>query len=144
MKQKMFFLAVAAVLLLIESLFYSYRYPLSPETLYLRYQEEFHTASEQILASSSTEDISIKGVRQIVYWPGPTPIIEFHTSSFGIAPSSHYKGIYYSPDDMPAAFQNSQQPLLETADGWAWNDGTDNHGSTSRIAPFWYTFEAHF
>ena len=55
-----------------------------------------------------------------------------------------YHGFYYSPDDVPLAFQNTAVPLEETADGWTWRAEGDNRGFTRRLAPGWYYFEAYF
>ena len=55
-----------------------------------------------------------------------------------------YHGFYYSPDDVPLAFQNTAVPLEETAEGWTWRAGDSNHGFTRRLAPGWYYFEAYF
>ena len=114
----------------------------TPEAFYTQHEAALHTAVEEILASGSVQGISVEGVEQMELWSGP--ILAFHTSGFGLAPSSHYRGLYYSPDDTPVPFQNASVPLEPSETGWTWTDGTDNHGTTCRIAPCWYTFEAHF
>ena len=143
MKKKLFLLA-GVFLLLMTALFSLSARRATPEAFFSQHQEELQAAAEQILAAGSAEGATVDGVEQIDFWPGPVPIIEFTISGSGLAPSSHYKGIYYSPGDTPAPFQNTQLPLQESETGWNWTDGTDNHGSTTRVAPCWFTFEAHF
>lgn len=143
MKKKQFLWAGVCLLLVAALVLISARRS-TPEFFFSQHREELQAAAEQVLAAGSAEGVAVEGVELIDFWPGPAPIIEFTTSGFGLAPSSHYEGIYYSPSDTPAPFQNTQDPLLESETGWSWTDGTDNHGSTTRIAPCWYTFEAHF
>ena len=73
-------------------------------------------------------------------WPGQHPMVEYllFTDAAG------YYGFYYSPDDVPLAFQNVPVPLTATADGWQWQGEGDNHGVTRRLSPQWFFFEAHF
>lgn len=73
-------------------------------------------------------------------WPGEHPMVEY------ILPVLRpgYYGAYYSPDDVPLAFQNTAVPLEETGNGWVWQAEGDNHGFTRRLSPGWYYFEAHF
>ena len=55
-----------------------------------------------------------------------------------------YYGFYFSPDDVPLAFQNAPISLEETPTGWQWRGEGDDHGSTRRLSPHWYYFEAYF
>ena len=57
---------------------------------------------------------------------------------------SGYYGFYYSPDDVPLAFQNVPVPLEETSTGWQCQAEGDDHGFTYRLSPGWYYFEVHF
>lgn len=143
MKKNLFLLACACLLLIVVLLRPSARRS-TPEYFFSRHREELQAAAEQVLSAGSAEGVAVEGVESIDFRPGPAPIIEFTTSGFGLVPSSHYEGLYYSPGDTPAPFQNTQPPLLESETGWLWTEGTDNHGSTTRIAPRWFTFEAHF
>ena len=143
MKKKLFLSAGTCLLLAAALVFLSARRS-SSEAFFSQHRDELQTAAEQVLAAGSAEGVTVEGVEFIAFWPNPVPIIEFTTSGFGLAPSSHYKGIYYSPANRPVPFQNTQIPLQESETGWTWTDGTDNHGSTSHIAPCWFTFEAHF
>lgn len=73
------------------------------------------------------------------HWPGPHPMVEYLLFT-----GAGYYGFYYSPDDVPLAFQNNPVPLGETSNGWQWQGEGDNHGFTRRLSPRWYYFEAHF
>lgn len=73
------------------------------------------------------------------HWPGPHPMVEYLLFT-----GSGYYGFYYSPDDVPLAFQNAALPLTENGDDWQWQGEGDNHGFTRRLSPRWYYFEAHF
>lgn len=56
-----------------------------------------------------------------------------------------YYGCYYSPDDVPLAFQNTDAELVQCGhDSWRWKAEGDNHGKTRKINNHWYYFEASF
>lgn len=62
-----------------------------------------------------------------------------------MSPGNSYYGCYYSPDDIPLAFQNVNVEFIQCGhDSWRWNDEGDNHGKTRRIKEQWYYFEASF
>ena len=72
-------------------------------------------------------------------WDGEHPMDEFILDTRG----NTYYGCYYSPDDVPLAFQNAQIPLTEDGQGrWRWEGEGDNHGVTQKLADCWYYFEA--
>lgn len=116
----------------------------TPKQIYLRNKAEFNAAAEKILESQDTQEIKIGGINYIAYHNGESPIVEFTTSTFGLVPSSTYKGIYYSADGSPASFQNADFPLTKNNKGWSWVGEGDNAGTTEHIEGNWYTFEAHF
>ena len=70
-------------------------------------------------------------------WPGEHSMAEYILFSHGAT----WYGCYYSPDDVPLAFQNAAVPLTQTADGWAWGGKSNYLGETSRLAPNWYFFQ---
>lgn len=72
------------------------------------------------------------------HWDGRHPMVEYLLTGPG------YYGFYYSPDDVPLAFQNTDLPLAEADGGWQWRGEGDNRGFTRRLSPCWYYFEAHF
>lgn len=72
-------------------------------------------------------------------------MIQFMLGGRGLAPSSTYFGCYYSPDDVPLAFQNMDVKLTQDGhDYWVWTEVGDNRGATAKIKDKWYYFEASF
>ena len=74
-------------------------------------------------------------------------MVEFMTGGFGLAPSSTYKGFYYSEDNIHKVFSVADKSiaLMETdGDRATWTDGTDNHGKSIRITENWFWFEVSF
>lgn len=69
--------------------------------------------------------------------------VEFVTSAFGIVPSSHYKGFYYSEDNTHMPFQATEIAMTEDGNqaSWTWQG---NYGTSTRICDHWFWFEAHF
>ena len=74
-------------------------------------------------------------------------MVEFHTGGWGLAPSSTYKGFYYSADNthklFSAAYEDTTSMEID-GDRASWTDGTDNHGISVRIEENWFWFEASF
>lgn len=86
-----------------------------------------------------------KGVKLDGVFPGETPIVQFSTGGWGLAPSSTYWGFYYSESGLPAAFQNVDMELIPVSDNeWRWSDGTDNGGVTQRVDEHWFSYKAWF
>ena len=118
----------------------------SPERVTMRY---FNTHKEELMAESLeyvtsgniSSDIDIK--RSI--WYGEHTIIEYTVLCKGFASASQYYGVFYSIDDVPVSFQNSNVSLVQLADGvWEWKEAGDNRGLVKKIEDNWYYFEASF
>ena len=74
-------------------------------------------------------------------------MVEFHTGGFGLAPSSTYKGLYYSADNVHKVFSVADKSLATMdvdGDYATWTDGTDNHGTSMRFFDNWFWYEASF
>lgn len=74
-------------------------------------------------------------------------MVEFHTGGFGLAPSSTYKGFYYSAENVHKVFSVADKSLTTMdieGDLATWTDGTDNHGTSMRIIDNWFWYEASF
>ena len=57
----------------------------------------------------------------------------------------NFYGCYYSPDDVPLAFQNMNVELIRNGhDFWTWSVDGDKHGETSKIKDNWYYFKAKY
>lgn len=115
---------------------------LTPEKRVARY-----VASHQTELQSSMDAYFDQGrplsydsaIPAVNHWPGQHPMVEYILlTGFG------YYGFYYSPDDVSLAFQNVPVPLEESSNGWQWQAEGDDRGSTHRLSPGWFYFEAHF
>ena len=74
-------------------------------------------------------------------WEGEHYMTEFILFTGG----DNYYGCYYSPDDVPLAFQNTEVELTQGENGyWIWHGEGDNQGETYRIEENWYYFKATF
>lgn len=74
-------------------------------------------------------------------------MVEFRTGGFGLAPSSTYKGFYYAADNVHKPFSAAYSDALSMVidgDHAVWTDGTDNNGTSVRIAENWFWFRASF
>ena len=80
------------------------------------------------------------GIRTWNEWAGEHDMWEFILWTRG----SRYYDCYYSPDDVPLAFQNTDVALEDADAVWHWYGEGDNRGSTWRIRSHWYGFQAHF
>ena len=80
--------------------------------------------------------------KAVNHWSGEHEMVEYLVTTAG----DTYYGFYYSPDDVPLAFQNTDAPLApaETEKGWIWTAEGDNRGRTYRLAEQWFYFEAKF
>ena len=59
--------------------------------------------------------------------------------------NAKYFGCFYSPDDKPAAFQNTDVELIQDGENrWIWQGEGDNCGSVEKLRDKWYYFEAQF
>ena len=106
---------------------------------------EKHGAELTEQMAAFEEDGTIAGTKNwksVTHWQGEHEMVEYTVATAG----STYYGFYYSPDDVPLAFQNTDVPLVpaETEEGWIWTAEGDNRGRTYRLAERWFYFEAKF
>lgn len=95
--------------------------------------------------SGDEKTTSYKGVEVEGVYFGEHPIVQFFYSGKGIVPASTHSGFYYSKDDVPVSFQNSEYELEAASNGeWKWDDGTDNGGVTKRITDGWFYYKVWF
>lgn len=74
-----------------------------------------------------------------------TTHVDFIVTEFGLAPSTVYKGFYYSPSDSLVGFQGANHVFSEYDDGWIYReDNGDNVEYLEKIADNWYWFEMYF
>ncbi len=108
----------------------------------------YHELFEEGLASRQgvpADDAVFLGYEAINHWDGSHPMFEIVNVSYGRIPRKTYYGCYYSSDDVPLAFQNTDTELIQSGnDCWTWNAEGDNHGETSKIMDHWYFFKASY
>lgn len=104
----------------------------------------YHSDIEESLSNKSgvpSNETLLFGYKSVNTWENKHPMTEFVIMSYGFK----YYGCYYSNDDVPLPFQNTDVKLIQTEDNkWEWIAEGDNKGSTSRIIKNWYYFEASF
>lgn len=104
----------------------------------------YHEAFEEGMAAHQgvpADDVVILGYKSVNSWDGTHPMTELVIMSRG----DTYYGCYYSPDDVPLAFQNTAAELMPSgSDRWTWRAEGDNRGETSKILGCWYFFKASF
>lgn len=139
---------IIIIALLIILAIYAIRFISNPERRIKNFvnqnSEELVTISEASLNSDITTK-TYKGVKVEQVFRGDNDIVQFYYGGVGIAPASKYYGFYYSPDDIPTAYQNTNSKLSAVSDDeWEWSDGTDNGGRTIKIMKNWFYYEAWF
>lgn len=109
------------------------------------FHEDLEVFSENLLDNSALRSTTY-GLWDVDIYQEDN-MVEFMTGGFGLAPSSTYKGFYYSADNTHKVFSvadASIAPLVIDGDRATWTDGTDNHGMSIRIMDNWFWFEASF
>ena len=104
----------------------------------------YHSDIEESLSNGNgvpSDETLLFGYKSVNTWDNKHPMTEFIIMSYGFT----YYGCYYSKDDVPLSFQNTDVELIQTEDNkWEWKAEGDNKGSTSKIMKNWYYFEASF
>ena len=95
-------------------------------------------------AALESEEVSRYGIWVVSRYP-EAGMVEFLTGGYGLAPSTVYKGFYYPASDEHIPFQAVEQPMEESGDTARWQEPAgDNWGTSRRIVPRWFWYEAHF
>jgi hypothetical protein len=132
-----------AVLCLAAALFWLAAGWFAPERRVTRYveahQAELQTSMDRYFEQGQPLSYGV-GILAANDWPGRHPMVEYILFTIG----SDYYGFYYSPEDVPLAFQNDAVSLTELADGWQWQGEGESRGFTRRFSPRWFCFKAHF
>ncbi len=109
--------------------------------LFLKLYAERIETSLSIDHGVPADDALLFGYQSVNTWGGEHTMTEFIIMSRG----DTYYGVYYSPDDIPVAFQNTFVELTQVSqDYWVWREEGDNHGAISKMQKHWYYFEASF
>lgn len=116
----------------------------SPSKRTIRYFNSHRaTLEDGILKTIETGRAASKLDITFNYWDGEHPIIEYMVVNRGIVSASKYYGFFYSFDNEPVSFQNSNQPLAQISETeWTWSGEGDNHGIVRRLDTNWFYFEA--
>ena len=96
---------------------------------------------------SMTDNTSPTHTAIVNVWTGDNghEIREYIVTTRGFGPSCRYYGVFYSPDNLPASFQNGGETLTAVSDTeWTWQDRESNHGLVRQLAPNWFYFAAKF
>lgn len=116
----------------------------SPKFRVNLFVQMYHETIEKSLSVGHgvpADDAVLFGYDAVNTWEGEHSMTEFIILTKG----DTYYGCYYSPDDVPLAFQNVDVKLTQDGhDYWEWEDEGDNHGKTMKIMDHWYYFEASF
>lgn len=70
-----------------------------------------------------------------------TQMVQFDTSAWG----KRYRGFYYSPQDIPLGFQETEMEFVPRDKGWYWEEADGNNRMyTEKITNQWYWFDMRF
>lgn len=115
-----------------------------PKLRVVLFVKAYHERIEEGLKAGNgvpADDAVLLGYKAVNSWNASHPMTEFIIMSYG----DTYYGCYYSPDNVPLAFQNVDVELIQNGHNtWEWKADGDNHGSTSKIMEYWYFFKASF
>jgi len=132
---------IALVCLLLISAISIYAIPKLRVNVFVHTYHELIEESLSVGNGVPADDAVFFGYNSVNSWDSTHQMTEFVIMSYG----NTYYGCYYSPDDVPLAFQNTDAELTQNDNNhWEWQAEGDNHGSTSRIMEHWYFFEASF
>lgn len=114
----------------------------SPESKAVQFVKVNGLAVSELVNSNQPIPEIIDGIKVDV-WGGEHTMYEFCLGT-GVG-NTQYWGVYYSPDDVPLAYQNTDVSLIANNKGsWTWQAEGDNYGTTKKIIEKWYYFEASF
>lgn len=141
-KKKIIKIIVAAFAgILLVSAISIYSIPKLRVSLFVHFYHDWIEESLAVGHGVPADDAVLLGYDVVNSWDGAHSMTEFVIMSQG----NTYYGCYYSPDDVPIAFQNTDTELTQDGhDYWEWEAEEDNHGTTSKIIDHWYYFEAAF
>ena len=110
----------------------------------------YHRDIERMITEDGSvpaDDATLFGYRSVDSWERDGHCItEFAIGARGfLLVDAKYFGCFYSPEDKPAAFQNTDVELIQSGENrWTWQGEGDNCGSVEKLREKWYYFEAQF
>lgn len=144
MSKKKLFLIAAIVLLAVVLLV-----PTVPMLKTQMFVALYHNEIEEGIATDGSvpaDDVTLFGYRSVNTWERDgNRMTEFLIGTRGLVANSCFFGCFYSPNDVPAGFQNVDVELVSDGEGrWTWQGEGDNCGSVEKLRDKWYYFEAKF
>lgn len=101
----------------------------------------FHSAGLEQRIENGEGIPTIIEISNFNIWEGHHYMVEFTITGL----TTQYSGCFYSPDDVPLAFQNSDVDLIiDGKNRWKWFAEGDNKGIIRKIKDKWYYYEASF
>lgn len=106
--------------------------------------DEFKENSIQALENETVKKRMHGVILDGVFKDSENEIVQYTVKAFGLPSVGAYYCFYYSPNDVPAAFQNVHCTLKEEGENhWSWsNDGAS--GITYKISENFYYYKAKF
>ena len=89
----------------------------SIQSYVLRNQDELTNYARKVIEEHPMGPLEWNGWKVYYY---ADDMVEFCTGSFGLIPSTTYKGFYYSEDDEPHGFQDVPVEFVKSGNGWSW------------------------
>lgn len=118
---------------------FAWQNPKASVVRYVRaHQEDLQQFAGELLQDPPLDRrASYKGWTVDVY----TEMVQFDTSAWG----KNYRGFYYSPQDVPLGFQDTDMEFVPRDKGWYWEEADGNNRMyTEKITNQWYWFDMHF
>ena len=113
------------------------------QTYVINRHEKLEDYSQSLLSEQQSDTY---GLWNVYSYP-EEGMVEFYTGGSGLAPGSTYEGFYYSADDTHIPHQRSNSEMEVWGDTAQWIDSaenSDNWGTSTRLLPHWFWFEAHY
>ena len=106
--------------------------------------DEFKENSIQALENESAKERMHGVIQDGVFEDSENEIVQYTVKAFGLPSAGAYYGFYYSPNDVPAAFQNVHCILKEEGENhWSWSNDAAS-GITYKISENFYYYKAKF
>lgn len=145
MKRKIYiFLSFLAVLLVLTCVWVPYSHSKNYIQNYIRKNaDELTDYADKTIETRPTQSSRYHGWEVSYY--DTTDMVQFLVFGWGLAPSTKYRGFFYSPDDIPLGFQGTTVEFEPSGNGWVWEEEQgDNRQYVEKIVDCWYWFEMEF
>jgi len=115
-------------------------------TSYIRKNHEELNLMATTALHSGTDGITlIEGINRLDCWTGEDTLVDFQYYSVGLGEKAGTRyGFYYSPQDVPMAYEAQNVELIAEEDGWSWVFEGESRGFTKKLMDNWYYYEVIF